>query len=158
MESKVKIVLFSGDLDKVMAAFTIADGASAKNLDVEIFFTFWGLSVLRKRRKTKGKTWREKFLNLLMPVGPSRLSPSRLNFGGAGRIMMRQMIKAKEAFTPEKLVHLAMERQIKFFACEASMKILHITREELIDYEYLRIANVDVLLDDLEHTALTLFI
>lgn len=153
----VSIILFSGDLDKAMAAFTIANGAAGSGMPVSMFFTFWGLSLLRQE-KGDGHSFLENLFKKMMPAGADNVGLSRFNFGGMGAKMLRKMLHQKESFTPEALLKMAMDRGVAFTVCEASMKILGITREELIPYERLSISGVDSFLQSALESKIHLFI
>lgn len=128
------IIVFSGDLDKVIASFIIANGAAAMGRKVTMFFTFWGLNVLRKKGKAKvKKTLIEKMFGMMMPKGTTRLSLSKLNMFGMGTAMMRGIMKKKGVYSLEELVKKAMEAGIEIIACNMSMDIMGIHEEELID-------------------------
>ncbi|HEX2953242.1 MAG TPA: DsrE/DsrF/DrsH-like family protein [Bacillota bacterium] len=156
-KDSVSMILFSGDLDKAMAAFTIANGAAGSGMPVTIFFTFWGLSLLRKE-KGEGDSFLENLFKKMMPAGAETVGLSRFNFGGMGAKMLRKMLHQKEAFTPESLMKMAMERHVNFVVCEASMKILGITQDELIDYDHLSISGVESFLQLAKGSKIQLFI
>jgi peroxiredoxin family protein len=156
-KESVSIILFSGDLDKAMAAFTIANGAAGSGMSVNMFFTFWGLSLLRKV-KGDGHSFLENLFKKMMPAGADSVGLSRFNFGGVGARLLRKMLRQKKAFTPESLIKMAMDRGVNFTVCEASMKILGITREELIDYDQLSISGVDSFLQAAWRSKIQLFI
>lgn len=133
-KKKLTLVCFSGDFDKAVAAFTMATGAAACNYEVNIFFTFWGLNIIKKKR---GRTWIGKglmarFFNFLMG-GPNNLPLSRLNFGGISPKLMTGMMKKRNVATLDDLIDAAKELGVKFIACEMSMHILGITKEDFID-------------------------
>lgn len=155
--SKLSLILFSGDFDKSMAALTLANGAAGKDMEVKIFFTFWGLNLLRKNRIYE-KNILENLFKLLMPIGPSRLGLSKMNFLGIGPRLMKKLIHQKEGQTAQDLFNMAQERKIHFIACEASLKLLGIKPEELIEYQFLEIAGVDTFLEDAIQSKLSFFI
>jgi peroxiredoxin family protein len=133
--SKKTIIVFSGDFDKVFAAFVIANGAAAMGDDVTMFFTFWGLNALRRPKKVKveGKTSLQKAFAAMMPRGADRLKLSHMNFAGAGPRMFKQAMKQKNVMSLDELIESAREQDIKFVACTMSMDVMGITPEELID-------------------------
>ncbi len=133
--TKKTIILFSGDMDKVFAAFVIANGAAAMGDDVTMFFTFWGLNVLRKPEKTKttGKSFLQKMFAMMMPRGPEKLALSHMNFGGAGPKMMKRVMRQEHVMSLDELIATAREQGIKFEACTMSMDVMGIKQEELID-------------------------
>lgn len=153
----VSIILFSGDLDKAMAALTIANGAAGGGMPVTVFFTFWGLSLLR-RTKGRGHSFLEILFKKMMPAGADHVGLSRFNFCGIGARLLRTMLRQKDAMTPESLLKMAMDRHVHFIACEASLKILGITKEELIPYDHLTVAGVDSFLQTAKQSQIQLFI
>ena len=127
-------VVFSGDLDKTIAAFIIANGAAAMGRKVTMFFTFWGLNILRKPEKVKGaKTFIEKMFGAMLPRGTTKLGLSRMNMGGAGAKMIRGIMKQKGISSLEELIDSAKAHGVRIVACQMSMDIMGIHREELID-------------------------
>ncbi|TLS38016.1 DsrE/DsrF/DrsH-like family protein [Pseudalkalibacillus caeni] len=131
---KTTIVLFSGDMDKAMAAFIIANGAAAYDQDVTIFFTFWGLNALRKEEHVPvNKGFLEKAFAKMMPKGPSKMGLSKMNFGGLGPKMIDHVIKKHNAMSLPQLVELAKEQGVKLVACTMTMDLLGLQKEELID-------------------------
>lgn len=131
---KVSIVCFSGDFDKMLAAYTIATGAAATNREVTMFFTFWGLNALKKKKGhvPLGKDFLSRAFNWLMG-GVKNLPLSRLNFFGASPRLMSGMMKKNNVASLDELMEAASALGIRFFACEMSMHILGVTKEDLID-------------------------
>lgn len=158
-ESKTKfsMIMFSGDYDKTMAGLTLANGAAGNDMDVTIFFTFWGVSLLRKS-PLPGSSLLENLFKRLMPVGPSELGLSKLNFAGLGSHLLHKLIRQKNGQTAEDLFEMAQEREIRFVACEASLKLLGIQTEELIPYSHLEVAGVDAFLASAAASRISLFI
>lgn len=128
----VTIIVFSGDMDKVMAAFNIATGAAASGKETTMFFTFWGLKALQKGNLT-GSSLFGRLMGLLNRGGINRIGPSRFNFGGIGRWMFKKMIEAHSVTPLEELRKLAIELGVKFVPCKTSMEVMEIGREHLID-------------------------
>lgn len=156
VSNRATIVVFSGDLDKAMAALVIATGAAAMGLEVSLFHTFWGLSALKKRRSLAGKTALERAMALMTPVGLAGMSPSKLRFAGAGAKILRRMIRNQDARSPEELFALARELGVRFVACEMSMDVMGLRREELIDG--VEVGGVAAYLADAADSKVTLFI
>ena len=128
------IVVFSGDLDKAMAAFIIANGARAAGKEVTLFFTFWGLNILRKDNvSVKKENVVDKMFGMLMPKGADKLTLSKMNMGGLGSMMMRRVMKNKNVSSLKELIEDAQKSGIKFIACQMSMDVMGLTKEELID-------------------------
>jgi peroxiredoxin family protein len=149
MESKerLSIVCFSGDFDRAVAVFTLATGAAATNREVTIFFTFWGLNIIKKRRghRWTGQGIMARFFNYLMG-GRNNLPLSRLNFGGLSPRLMSGMMKAKNVATLEELFEAAKALGVGFVACEMAMHILELTKEDLVD-EVTEVIGVSTFLD-----------
>ncbi|MPM08345.1 hypothetical protein SDC9_54657 [bioreactor metagenome] len=151
------IIVFSGDLDKVLASFIIANGAAAMGRPVTMFFTFWGLNVLRKpdRQKVK-KTPVESMFGFMMPRGAGRLHLSKMNMGGMGTAMMRRIMNDKNVDSLEDLIKKAMAAGVKIVACTMSMDVMGIHKEELIDG--VELGGVGAYLGDAEESNVNLFI
>lgn len=127
-------VVFSGDLDKTIAAFIMANGAASMGRDVTMFFTFWGLNILRKPEKVSvKKTIIEKAFGFMMPRGTKKLGLSRMNMGGMGAKMVRFIMNQKGILSLEELIESAKDHGVRIVACQMSMDIMGIHQEELID-------------------------
>ncbi|MGZ6503111.1 MAG: DsrE/DsrF/DrsH-like family protein [Tumebacillaceae bacterium] len=134
MEDKSTMVIFSGDLDKAIASFIIATGSAAMGSEVTMFFTFWGLNILRKAERVPAKkTFMEKMFGRMMPRGPEKLGLSKMNMGGLGAILMKSIMRKKNIATLQELMATAQELGVKMIACTMSMDVLGITEAELID-------------------------
>lgn len=132
-EDRAALVVFSGDLDRVMAAFVIATGAAASGLETSMFFTFWGLSVLKKKgARVAGKGLKQRMFALMTPTGPEGLGTSQLNFFGMGATMLRSMMKEQGIASLEELMGMARELGVKMTACTMSMDAMGIAKEELV--------------------------
>jgi len=131
---KKSIVVFSNDFDKAMAAFIIANGAAAMGSDVTLFFTFWGLNILRKDRAVPvKKTMIERMFGMMMPRGARKLVLSKMHMLGMGTAMMKGIMKKKNADSLETLIGKARLAGVRFVACTMSMDMMGIKKEELID-------------------------
>ncbi|SEW41309.1 DsrE/DsrF/DrsH-like family protein [[Clostridium] fimetarium] len=151
------LVVFSGDLDKVLAAFIIANGAASMGRPVTMFFTFWGLNALRKQEKVSvKKPIIDRMFGAMMPRGAKKLKLSNLNMGGMGTLMMRKVMKDKNVDSIEELMKKAMASGIKLVACTMSMDVMGITKDELI--EGVELAGVASYLGDAEESNVNLFI
>lgn len=127
------IVVFSNDLDKALASFIIANGAKASGKNVTMFFTFWGLNILRKTNVNVKKGIIDKMFGIMMPKGSEKLTLSKMNMGGMGSAMMKWVMKNKNISTLSELIQQAQESGVKFIACNMSMDVMGIKEEELID-------------------------
>ena len=127
-------VVFSNDLDKALAAFIIANGAASMGYEVTLFFTFWGLNILRKENPgTVKKNLIESMFGMMMPKGPKKLSLSQMNMGGMGKAMIEDIMNKKGVASLPELIASAQESGVKLVVCSMSMDLMGIKREELID-------------------------
>jgi peroxiredoxin family protein/TusA-related sulfurtransferase len=150
-------VVFSGDLDKTIAAFIMANGALAMGRKVTIFFTFWGLNILRRPDKVKVKKgFIEKMFGFMMPKGTKKLGLSRMNMAGIGSKMIRGIMKNKGVSSLEELIQDALEHGVRLVACQMSMDIMGIHKEELIDG--VELGGVSTFLGSGEQSDMSLFI
>lgn len=156
-EDRAAIVVFSGDLDRVLAAFVIAAGAAAAGLQTSLFFTFWGLSVLKKKGGKAGrKGFKQRMFALMTPEGSQGLGTSKLNFFGMGAVMLRSMMKEQGIASLEELMGMARDLGVKMTACTMSMDAMGIAREELADgLEY---GGVAAFMADASRARVSLFI
>ncbi len=151
------MIVFDGDLDKAIAAFIIANGSVAMGNKVNMFFTFWGLNILRKKESPKvKKDFISKMFGFMMPKGAGKLSLSKMNFMGLGSKMMRMVMKKKGVTSLEDLIQEAINSGVKIVACQMSMDVMGITKEELIDG--VEIGGVATMLDDNDRSNMNLFI
>lgn len=132
-EDKVAIVVFSGDLDRVIAAFVIATGAAALGQEVSMFFTFWGLSVLKKHNSLADKNIYEKAMALMSPGNSKELPVSKMNYFGVGAKMLRKMMEDKKVSSLEEMMAMAREMDVKLLACEMTRDVMGISDEEIMD-------------------------
>lgn len=156
MSSKT-MIMFSGDLDKAMAGLIIANGAAAMGDEVTMFFTFWGLNILRKAQKIKvRKSFMEKMFGWMMPRGPEKLGLSKMNFGGMGSVMMKDIMRKKKVNSLPELIRSAQDMGVKFIACTMSMDVMGIKPEEVIDG--VEFAGVATYLGEADEANVNLFI
>ena len=149
--------MFSGDLDRVLASFIIANGAAAMGRKVTMFFTFWGLNVLRRPEKVKvKKSFIERMFGAMLPRGSGKLKLSKMNMGGMGTAMLKKIMDAKNVDSLEALIEKALKSGVKIIACTMSMDIMGIKKEELIDG--IDFAGVGTYLGDAEESNVNLFI
>ena len=151
------IIVFEGDMDKVLASFVIANGALAMGRPVTMFFTFWGLTALRRSSKVKvKKSFMEKMFGFMLPRGAAKTKLSKMNMGGMGTAMMRGIMKDKNIDSLEDMMKKAIEGGVKIIACSMSMDVMGIRPEELIDG--VEIGGVGTYLGDAEESDVNLFI
>lgn len=131
-KNKATIIVLSGDMDKVFAAFILASGAAAAGMETTLFFTFWGLNAIQKGNKT-GSSFMGKMIGRMNRGGLERLNPSKFSFGGMGRKMFRKMMAKKGVSSLEELRQTCIDLDVHLLACKMSMDVMEITREDLID-------------------------
>lgn len=131
-EDRLSILVFSGDLDRVLAAFIIATGAAAMGQQASMFFTFWGLSVVKKETSFAGKTILQKMMAMMSPDSSQALPVSKMNYFGVGAKMLRAMMKQKNVSSLEDLIALAREMGVRMIACEMSRDVMGIKDSELV--------------------------
>jgi len=130
--NRATIVVFSGDMDKVFAAFIIATGCAAAGMDTTLFFTFWGLNAIKKGEPIKAKGFLGKMMGIMNRGGINRLNPSRFSFGGIGRVLFSKMMRDKNVTSLEELRQTLIDLDAHLLACKMSMDVLEITRDDLI--------------------------
>lgn len=151
------MIVFDGDLDKAIASFIIATGAAAMGNKVHMFFTFWGLSILRKQGAEAGKKdFMSRMFGAMLPKSSRKLGLSKMNFMGMGPKMIRSVMKKKGVSSLEDLIKEAQELGVEMTACQMSMDVMGITKEELIDG--VNIGGVATMLHDSDKSNMNLFI
>jgi peroxiredoxin family protein len=155
-ENRLSMVVFSGDLDRVLAAFVIASGAAASGMEVSMFFTFWGLTALRQKRESRGKTFFQRLMGWMTPVGTRGLGVSKMNFGGIGAKMLRAMMRQQGVPQIEEMAQMARDLGVRIVACQMSMDVMGIHKEELVDG--IEVGGVATFLGDATKSKATLFI
>ena len=157
MSKNETLIMFSDDLDRALATFVLANGAAATGHKTSIFFTFWGLTALRKTEKVPvRKNFIEKMFGVMLPKGAGKLKLSKMNMGGMGTAMMKGIMKDKNIDSLETMMKKAMENGVKIIACSMSMDVMGIRPEELIDG--VEIGGVGTYLGDAEQSDVNLFI
>ncbi|SCN24320.1 Coenzyme A disulfide reductase [Clostridium sp. N3C] len=151
------MIVFSGDLDKAIASFIIANGAASMGKKVTMFFTFWGINILRKHDKVKtDKGFVEKVFGVMMPRGSKKLKLSKMNMAGIGPKMIRGIMKKNNVNSLEELIKSAIDNGVEIVACQMSMDLLGLKKEELIDG--VKIGGVGYYLGEAEESNVNLFI
>ena len=130
---KFSIIVFSGDYDKAFAAFTLASGAAALNYEVNLFFTFFGLNIIKKKRgrKWRGKGFLSRFFNFLMG-GRNNLPLSRLNFGGLSPVLLGGLAKKNNVAVVDDLIEASIQLGVNMYACETAGVILGLNKDDYI--------------------------
>jgi peroxiredoxin family protein len=155
-KKKLSLIVFSGDMDKLFAAFSIATGAAASNMEVVMFFTFWGLRALKKKTRT-GRSLFGRLLGWMYGGDIERATPSKLSFGGIGRWMFKKMMKAKRVPSLLALRQMAIDLGVKLYGCQMSMGVMEIPKEKMID-EVTACVGVAFFIEQAQQSAVTLFI
>jgi len=156
-QKQMSNVIFSNDFDKAMAALIIANGAVAAGYKVTLFFTFWGLSLLRREPdKPVKKDMMEKMFGMMLPKGVDGLKLSKMNMGGMGTVMMHHVMASKNVATLKELLQQAIENGVKMVACSMSMDVMGIKESELIDG--VELGGVAMYIDELSKSNAGLFI
>jgi len=158
-ENKASLIVFSGELDKILASFVIATGAAAMGMDVVMFFTFWGTPALRdKGKKVDGKDLMGKMFSTMLPKGTGEVKLSKMNMAGLGTAMMKSLMKKKNVASLEQMLELARELGVRIFVCEMSMDLMGFKREEMIDYPNINFCGVAKYLEEASNSRVQLFI
>ena len=151
------MIVFSDDLDRVLASFVIANGAATTGKKVTMFFTFWGLNVIKRKDSPKlKKDFMGKMFGMMLPSSSKGLGLSKINFAGLGPVMMRQRMKDKNVDSLEMMIRQAQMAGVQMIACQMSMDIMGVQAEELIDG--VKIGGVATYLAEAEQANINLFI
>ena len=151
------MVVFSDDMDRALASLVIANGAASTGKQVTLFFTFWGLNVIKKAQQPKvEKDFLGSMFDKMMPKNARSLKLSKMNMFGLGSMMMQKRMLAKNVDSIEDMIHTALDNGVKMIACQMSMDVMGITKEELI--EGVEIGGVAAYLEEAEKSNINLFI
>jgi peroxiredoxin family protein len=156
-KNRLSMVVFSGDLDKLLAALIIATGAAASGMQVQLFFTFWGTAALRTESTVKKDIW-GKLIGWMLPRGPQKLKLSQMHWAGAGTAAMKYLMSQKGVASLPELLSLAGELDVHIDVCTMSMELMGISRDELIDYPHLGFCGVTSFVEVASTSKTTLFI
>jgi peroxiredoxin family protein len=156
IEDRFTLVVFSGELDRAIAAFIIATGAASMGLEVTMFFTFWGINIVKKDASLKDKRLLEKGFTAMMPSNARSLPLSNMNYFGIGAKLIRKVMKDNDVASLEDLMQLAIELDVRMVACEMSQELLGISSDELLDN--LDYGGVGTFMGDAARSKGTLFI
>ena len=157
MSKNKTMIMFSDDLDKALATMILANGAAASGGEVTLFFTFWGLNVIKRTNKPKvEKAFMDKMFSKMMPKHSDQLQLSKMNMGGLGAKMIKGRMKAHNVDSLEKLMNSALDNGVKFIACQMSMDIMGVKLEELV--EGVEVGGVASYMSQAEQASVNLFI
>ncbi len=158
-ENKLSMIVFSGDLDKQLAAMIIATGAAAMGMKVVLFYTFWGTAALRDPgKKVGGKDILSKMFGLMLPKGRNKIKLSQMHMAGMGTAMIRSLMKKKNVASLDQLYDIAGQLGVQINVCEMSMDLMGFKREEMIPYPNLNYCGVATFLADARESAVQLFL
>ncbi|HQG39443.1 MAG TPA: DsrE/DsrF/DrsH-like family protein, partial [Spirochaetales bacterium] len=128
------LIVFSDDLDKALASFVLANGAVSAGKKTTMFFTFWGLSVIKKRKKPHvKKDFMGRMFSWMLPSYVNELGLSKMNMGGLGSLMMQKRMQAKKVDSLERMIQQALQNGVRMVACQMSMDVMGVSKEELLD-------------------------
>ncbi len=157
--NKLSMIVFSGDLDKILASFVIATGAVAMEMEVVMFFTFWGTPVLRDKKKSGGKKdLMSSMFGAMLPKGSCAVKLSKMNMGGMGTAMMKSLMKKKNVASLEQMIATAAELGVQIYVCQMSMDLMGFKQEEMIDYPNMKFCGVAKFLEQAMDSKIQLFI
>jgi len=132
-KEKFNVIVFSGDMDKVLAAFILATTAASMGMEVNMFFTFWGLNVIRKKKFTSGKNILQKLMNFMNKGGADRLTLSKFNMMGMGPAMMKKMMKNSKVPGIPEMIQISKDLGVKFIACTTSFAFMGFEKSDFIE-------------------------
>jgi peroxiredoxin family protein len=155
---RLSLIVFSGSLDRMIAAFVLATGAASSGMEVNLFFTFWGTSALRRENVSEKKGFIEKMFGWMLPQGSRKLPLSQMNFGGGGPVMMRHLMKKKGVASLEEMMQLAGELGVEVYVCTMSMDLLGIKEKEICEYPDLKYCGVAKFLEAASPGKITMFL
>lgn len=158
-ENKLSMVVFSGELDKHLAAMIIATGAAAMGMKVVMFFTFWGTAALRDpKKKVGGKNFMARMFGMMLPKGRNKTKLSNMHMAGMGTAMLKDLMKKKNTASLDQLFEIAAMMNVEINICEMSMDLMGFKKEEMIDYPVLSSCGVATFMANARESAVQLFI
>jgi len=157
-QEKLSLIVFSGSLDRLIAAFVLATGAVAMGMQVSMFFTFWGTAALRRERAHVKKTLLERMFGWMLPRGAKKLPLSQMNLAGGGPAMIRYVMKKNGVASVEEMIELAKELGVELSVCSMSMDLLGMKADELIEYPGLSFCGVAKFLETAAPGKITMFL
>ena len=158
-QPKLAMVVFSGDLDKLIAAMIIATGAMAMGMQAVLFFTFWGTAALRNpAASVGGKDFMSKMFGWMLPQGRNKLTLSKMHMAGMGTAMLKDLMRKKNAPSLDQLFEIAAQLGVAIKVCEMSMDLMGFKREEIIAYPKLEYCGVATFLQEARESQVQLFI
>ena len=157
-QEKLSLIVFSGSLDRLIAAFVLATGAAAMGMQVSMFFTFWGTSALRRENVSVKKSLIGRLFGWMLPQGVKKLPLSQMNMAGGGPAMIRYVMKKNGVASVEEMIELGKELGVEIHVCSMSMDLLGINPDELIDYPNKTFCGVAKFLETAAPGKITMFV
>ena len=157
-EDKLSLIVFSGTLDRLIAAFVLATGAAAMGMQVSMFFTFWATAGLRQEARHLKKTLLERAFGWMLPKGARRLPLSHMNMAGGGPLMIRHVMKQKGVASVEEMMQISAELGVTIYVCTMSMDLLGMKEAEMVEYPGLSYCGVAKFLETAAPGKITLFV
>jgi peroxiredoxin family protein len=157
-EEKLSLIVFSGSLDRLIAAFVLATGAAAMGMKVSMFFTFWGTAALRLDNVRVPKTLLERMFGWMLPKGVKKLPLSQMNMAGGGPAMIRYIMKKNGVASVEEMIEICKETGVELNVCTMSMDLLGMKPDELIDYPGRTFCGVAKFLETAAPGKITMFV
>jgi peroxiredoxin family protein len=158
VEDRLSLIVFSGSLDRLIAAFVLATGAAAMGTRVSMFFTFWGTAALRDQQARTQKSWLYRMLGWMLPKGSKKLPLSQMNMGGSGPLMIRHIMRSKGVASLEEMMTLAADLGVEINICTMSMDLLGMKEDEMITYPNLGYCGAAKFLEVASVSKTTLFL
>jgi peroxiredoxin family protein len=157
-QEKLSLIVFSGSLDRLIAAFVLATGAAAMGMQVSMFFTFWGTAALRRERVHVKKNFLARMFGWMLPKGVKKLPLSQMNMAGGGPAMIRYVMKKNGVASVEEMIELGKELGVELNVCTMSMDLLGIAPDEIIDYPNKSFCGVAKFLETAAPGKITMFL
>jgi len=157
-KDRLAIGLISGSLDRLLATFIISLGATAYDMEVDLFFSFWSIAALRDAKKKAKKNFLSKMFGWMLPTGSKKLPLSSMNMGGMGPKMIRGLMKKHGVPSLENMIQQAGELGVNIYVCEMSMDLMGFKREEMIDYPNLKYVGVGTFVSMVQDARVSFFL
>jgi peroxiredoxin family protein len=157
-QEKLSLIVFSGSLDRLIAAFVLATGAAAMGMQVSMFFTFWGTAALRRENVRVKKNLLERMFGWMLPKGAKKLPLSQMNMAGGGPLMIRYVMKKNGVASLEEMIELSKELGVELNVCTMSMDLLGMKPDELIDHPNKSFCGVAKFLETAAPGKITMFL
>ena len=155
---QLAVVVFSDDLDRLLATLTMANGAAMMGAEVRLFFTFWATAALRGKRSGTRRTLMDRMFGWLLPSGPNKLGLSRMHYGGLGTAALKWRMAQKNVAGLEEQLAMAAELGVKIYVCEMSMDLLGLHRDDLLETLDIELCGVATFMSHAMDSNVTMFL